>query len=433
MMSHMETFEKDEALRYNANPSGFGQANFNTQDLIRMTQLSAGSQMTGLASKGGATQEIADVLSVSNLDDTGLQNLEVEYSKSQPYGLGTTPTMPEQNRNGGWGSEIYGSAPGHTQDARVGGTFNPPSEEKPSRAGQTASDNNDTFRGQAYGHPNKFVTSTNDLYNKSGSNISKERRPGIIPFNESQELASLNKQCRDLPVNFMMNDGCMSNNSHLDMLLLSNQQVLSDQDRGNVMGNQVLGDTRSAEEKVDALAKNRTLIRASATRNAAAALESGATIKEGQQIHQPQIMHKTKHTGDQTALLSQKLSNHRLLDFIQRFALKQKLIGVHQNLSNLQQSMECSQMKQRVDAYSSHVPAHDYSVLNPFELLDEVCQLSKRLLMPEGGNRVDRSEHQTSQLQSRGLSRLSDIDSSFQVSKMNQTTNHAQNQLSVQQ
>lgn len=64
------------------------------------------------------------------------------------------------------------------------------------------------------------------------------------------------------------------------------------------------------------------------------------------------------------------------------------------------------------------MPAHDYSVLNPYELLDEVCQLSKRLLAPEGQQQVNTSAQHGSQHQSHGLSRLSDIDSSFQVSKM---------------
>lgn len=77
-------------------------------------------------------------------------------------------------------------------------------------------------------------------------------------------------------------------------------------------------------------------------------------------------------------------------------------------------------MKQRVDAYSSHVPAHDYSILNPFELLEEVCQLSRRLLSSDCQPQVDVSAHQASHFLSNGLSRISDLDSGLYLSKKDQ-------------
>lgn len=79
--------------------------------------------------------------------------------------------------------------------------------------------------------------------------------------------------------------------------------------------------------------KNKTMTRMNGIGNVAATLDSNATTKEGRSVRQPRILNKTTPLGDHA--LRQKLNSLRLVDFAQRFVLKEKLIGVHQNLSNL--------------------------------------------------------------------------------------------------
>lgn len=67
--SNTMTSEKDEQRLHGH--AGLARANFNTQDLMRMTQLSAGSQLTGAASRTGPPAETTEGLCSSQINDTG--------------------------------------------------------------------------------------------------------------------------------------------------------------------------------------------------------------------------------------------------------------------------------------------------------------------------------------------------------------------------
>lgn len=199
----------------------------------------------------------------------------------------------------------------------------PPSEGHPSHFQRAGSENNtETFRGQGHGIQSQLTN------NKEGRDFQF-----VVGFNESHEISSLN------PMNFTRSDLNASNNAQLELLLQNNPQISSSQERAanHKHSRQAVG------EYFDSQVKNKTMTRMNGMYSAGATLDSNLTIKEGPSIRQPRILNKTMALGEQA--LRQQLSNLRMLDFAQRFVLKEKLIGVHQNLSNLQQQLQWTQMK----------------------------------------------------------------------------------------
>ena len=130
-------------------------------------------------------------------------------------------------------------------------------------------------------------------------------------------------------MNFTRSDLNASNNMQMDLFLQNNQQMANNQE----MAANYKHSRQAIDEYFDSQIKNKTMTRMNGIYSAGATLDSNLTIKDGQFIRQPRILNKTMPLGDQA--LRQKLSNLKMMDFAQRFVLKEKLIEVHQNLSNL--------------------------------------------------------------------------------------------------
>ena len=112
-----------------------------------MTLLSAGSQLTGAASRTGPPAETTEGMSLSQINDTGQdQSFDQRTPLTQSYTMGT---VPEQIAQHPWASEQDTSMAGQTEAARVGDALKPHSEAQPPHVHRSVSENNtDTFRGQ---------------------------------------------------------------------------------------------------------------------------------------------------------------------------------------------------------------------------------------------------------------------------------------------
>lgn len=93
--SNTMTSEKEEGRMFSGPASGFGHGNFNTQDLMRMTQLSSASQLTGAASRTGAAAETTDLMICpSNINETSQVQ---SFDRKAPFSLSYGRMMPEQH------------------------------------------------------------------------------------------------------------------------------------------------------------------------------------------------------------------------------------------------------------------------------------------------------------------------------------------------